>query len=64
MSYQRKTADEFELQADHGYGHGWECETTETTRKAIRERVREYRANCPGMPIRVKKRRVPISPKT
>lgn len=61
MPYERKTRDVYELQADHGYGHGWECETAETTRTEIRTRLREYRENCPGLPLRVVTKREPIN---
>lgn len=57
--YQRKTRDEFEVQGNHGYGHGWEVETTEDTRKDARARLREYRDNAPGE-YRIVKRRIPI----
>jgi hypothetical protein len=58
MPYKRKTEDEFELQAD--YGFGWECETTETTRREARQRLREYRTNGVHAPMRIKHRRIPI----
>jgi len=38
---------EYVLLADYGYGHGWEEELTEETRKEILERLREYRTNAP-----------------
>jgi hypothetical protein len=43
--YKRKTRDVYEVQADYGYGHGFEVVTREDTRKAARERLREYRKN-------------------
>ena len=43
---QRVTDTEYELLGDYGYG--FEVLTTETTRKAIRERLKEYRENSPG----------------
>lgn len=55
MPYVRKTRDVFVIQ-----GHtaeGWEDETTETTHKAARERLKEYRENVPGYPVRIQKRR-------
>ena len=33
------------------YGQGWEYELFETTWKEARERLAEYRANCPEYPI-------------
>lgn len=60
MPYQRKTRDEYEVQGNYGHGHGWEVETTETTRKEARARLREYQENGPGA-YRIVKRRVPIA---
>ena len=48
MTYQRKTRDEFQVQGNYGYGHGWETENTEATRKEARQSLREYRDNGPG----------------
>lgn len=59
MAYVRKTRDIFVIQ-----GHtseGWEDETTETTRKEARERLKEYRANVPEYPVRMVTRREKIS---
>ncbi len=61
MTYLRKTRDEWTVQVDYGYGHGWEDETTEDSRAEGRERLREYRANC-QYACRLVKRRVPITP--
>jgi len=58
MAYKRKTQDEFRLFVN--YGQGWEHETTESTHKEIRERVREYRENCPEYPVKWKMARVRI----
>jgi len=33
MAYQRKTTDEYEIQGNYGYNYGFECVTTEATRK-------------------------------
>jgi hypothetical protein len=44
--YIRKTHDEFEIQQFTSYG--WECVNTETTRKAARISIKEYRENQPG----------------
>lgn len=57
MAYARKTRDEYELQGN--YGCGWECLTTEDTRKDIRARLREYREN-EGGEYRIKLRRVKL----
>lgn len=58
MAYQRKTRDEWEIQANHG--QGWELETTEESRRAAREQVKTYRENVPGINIRIVKKRVKI----
>lgn len=43
----------YEIQGD--YGHGWEMVTTESTKAEALERLREYRANEPGTPFRMKR---------
>ena len=60
MKRQRKTVDEFTVQ---GYfaGAGWEDLTTEETRKEARARLKEYRANQPGV-YRIVCRRVKPDP--
>jgi hypothetical protein len=58
MPYQRKTRDIFTVQAE--WGQGWEDETSELTRKAARERLREYRQNAPGC-YRIRKTRERIA---
>jgi hypothetical protein len=58
MPYTRKTRDEYEVQGNFG-AHGWECVTTEDTRKEALARLREYRENEP-YPFRLVKRRVRI----
>lgn len=58
--YVRRTSDEWEIQGNYGYGHGWEAVTTETSRDAARETIRLYRENEPGVPFRIVKRRVRI----
>ena len=45
MGYKRKTSDEYRLHVN--YGQGWEHEVSETTRQEIRQRRKEYAANCP-----------------
>jgi hypothetical protein len=60
MTYVRKTRDEWTVQCNYGYGHGWEDETTEDTRTEARARLREYRANSP-YPARLKCRRIKIA---
>jgi hypothetical protein len=59
MKYQRKTADEFDVESN--YGQGFEIVTCESTLKEARARRREYEANAGGV-YRIVKRRVPIAP--
>lgn len=56
--YVRKTRDEYILEANYGYGDGWEEVVTEDTYAEIRLRIKEYRANMPQYPYRIRKRRV------
>lgn len=58
--YQRKTRDEIEVQGNYGYGHGYECVCGASTMKEARGTLREYRANEPGVPFRIKNIRVKI----
>lgn len=60
MTYQRKTRDEWQLWIDYGYGHGWEHEISEDTRKDVLQRRKEYRENCPEYPTKIKCKRVKI----
>lgn len=60
MTYQRKTRDEWQLFVNYGYGHGYEHEVSEDSRQEIKERVKEYRENCPQYPVVVRHKRVPI----
>jgi hypothetical protein len=65
VTYQRKTRDVFELQGDYGFGDGFECLTTETTRKAARERLREYHENdsrAASTSYKIVRKREPIAP--
>ena len=56
----RKTRDEYVLQGNYGYGHGWEDLTAENTLTEIRQRLKEYRENEGGT-YRTIKRRVRIA---
>jgi hypothetical protein len=58
MAYVRKTRDEFQIFLN--YGGGWEHEISEDNRKDMRERLKEYRENCPQYPIKWKIARVKI----
>lgn len=60
MAYKRKTYDEFELQADYGYGDGFECICTEQTRLDARVQLNAYRENGDFAPMRIVKKRVKI----
>ncbi len=55
MSYQRKTVDTYILLTN--YGDGWNEELEETSRKEIRQRAKEYRANTTAQ-IKILKRRI------
>lgn len=61
MGYTRKTKDEFEVQGNYGYGHGFECVTAEETKPEARKRLKEYRENEPGIPFKIVKKRVRIN---
>ncbi len=41
------------------YGQGWEYELFEETWKEARERLKEYRENCPQYPIKAVRGREP-----
>lgn len=60
MAYVRKTRDEWEIQGNYGYGHGWECVNTETTWKDAKRSLAEYRAN-ENVPFRLVVKRVKIA---
>ncbi len=59
MAYKRKTKDEYDVQCNYGFGHGFETVTTESTRKEALLRAKEYRTN-ENVPTQIKKRRVRI----
>jgi len=52
----RKTVDMFELHVN--YGQGYEHEISEYTRTEIKQRLAEYRENCPQYHAKSKKVRV------
>ena len=58
MAYVRKTVDTWEIQGF--YYCSWELETTETSRKDAKERIKEYRQNMPRIPHRIIKKREKI----
>lgn len=55
MSYIRKTKDVYILLSNYGYG--WEEEIEEETFKDIKQRLKEYKENCPQYSFTYKKRR-------
>jgi hypothetical protein len=55
---QRKTRDEWQLWSN--YGFGWEHELSEDTAKEMRQRLQEYRINCPQYQFKAVKKRVKI----
>lgn len=57
MAYKRKTQDVWEIQGNYGYGHGWECVTSETSYSEAIQRLKEYRENEQGVPFRIIKKR-------
>ena len=57
--YQRKTRDCYELEANYGYGDGWEYVLTEYEYQEIKERAKEYLENS-DYPVRIVKRRKKI----
>lgn len=44
---------EYDVQADYGYGYGFETVTCEPTSMEAAARVKEYRANDPGVTFRI-----------
>lgn len=60
MAYQRKTKDTWEVQANYGYGDGWECVGGGETRREALADLKDYRANAPEYPYRLKKVREKI----
>jgi hypothetical protein len=56
---QRVTRDEWELQGNYGYGHGWECLCAGTYAE-VKANKKDYRENEPGTPTRIVCKRVKI----
>lgn len=48
------SATNWEVQADYGYGHGWECVDACDNREAGLDALDLYRENEPGVPLRLK----------
>lgn len=55
---ERKTVDEYTLQANYGYGDGWEDITSENNYKDIKAAKKEYEQNEGKGPYKIIKRRV------
>lgn len=60
MVYQRTTHDVWVLEANYGYGDGWEEVLCEYSATDIKKRLQEYQENIPQYPYRVKKKREKI----
>jgi len=45
---------EWEVQADYGYGDGFECVATATTRAEAVGYLRDYKTNEPSTPLRLR----------
>ncbi|MGH9931702.1 MAG: hypothetical protein ACREA9_21070 [Pyrinomonadaceae bacterium] len=59
LAREPKTELQYIVQANYGYGHGWEDATSETDPKEGRARLREYRENA-NYATRLIKRRVKL----
>lgn len=59
MRRPRTTRDTWQIHVH--YGEGWEHECTEFTRQDAREQRDTYRANCPEYPVKIVKKREPIT---
>lgn len=57
MTYIRKTRDVWNVQQFTGSQYGWEDVCAEERFREARERVKEYRANQPEYPVRIKRTR-------
>ena len=60
MARQRTTIDTLELHVKYPGNNGYEHELTEYHREDMRDRLREYRGNCPQHPTKVVRSRVKI----
>ena len=61
MARQRTTIDEFDIEGNYGYGHGYEVVTSEPTRFLARQQLKTYRENEPGIPFKIVHRRRKIA---
>ena len=60
MEYTRITMDEYAIQSNYGYGHGWEDLACYDSFREAREELKLYRENEPQYPHRLITRRVKI----
>ena len=54
---QRVTLDSYDLEADYGYGHGYEVISSSETMLEVKQTRKEYRENGDYAPMRIVKRR-------
>lgn len=54
MAYERKTRDEWQVQTNYGYGHGFEETTAHDSYRGARAELRVYRENQPEFAHRLK----------
>lgn len=50
---QRVTVDAWELQADYGYGDGYETISAGATRREVKQNLKEYRENGDYAPMKI-----------
>ena len=60
MSYIRKTRDEWQVQGDYGYGHGFECVDTLSSRIEAKDSLKLYKENERGVSFKIVKKRVKL----
>ena len=60
MAYTRKTKDEFQVQGNYGYGHGYEEVYASNDRQDAKARLKEYRENEKGIPFKLVTKRIKI----
>lgn len=58
--YKRLTRDEWQVQGNYGYGHGYECVDTVNTRIEAKESLKVYRENERGVSFKIVKKWVKI----
>ncbi len=46
---------DFDVMGNYGYGHGYETVDSHSTRGEALESLRNYQANEPGVPFKIKK---------